>query len=200
MTDVPKSKRTRRFALPDHDDQRAVDAIDALLGARVDLDSDLHVESRGRGRAGASSTFGGLDPRLAFLDAVRREDERVRRYRRPAAVAVLAVVPSNGTAPAERDLERGSWQLVEAATRIIRETDRVARVGPGRLELLMPETRTHQAERVVERIRDDWEERMTGEPGTLRLVTAVAAVPPGEGVADGLERAESAVRSRTEHG
>ncbi|HET7026424.1 MAG TPA: hypothetical protein VFI28_01900 [Candidatus Limnocylindrales bacterium] len=195
MTNVPRSKRTR-FALPAHDDHRAVEAIDALLGPRGEPDADVRVEERGRGRAGATSTFGGLDPRLAFLEAVRREDERVRRYRRPAAVAVLALIPSNGSTSPGQDVERASWQLVEATTGTVRETDRVARVAAGRLHLLMPETRTRQAERVVERIRDEWETRMAAASGSLRLLCAVAAVPPGEGVAAALERAEDVVSVR----
>ncbi len=230
MTDLPKPKRTRRFALPAHDDHRAVEAIDALLGAPPAVDEERHVDERGRGRAAANSAFGGLDSRLEFLDAIRREDERVRRYRRPAAVAVLAIVPlhsngvgpSNGASPtvgpnaavgtdqsngtgvlgttnghepgmSRRDLERASWRLVEATTRAVRETDRVARVGPGTLEVLLPETRTRQAERVVARIRESWEERMGEEASGLRLLTAVASPPPGEGVVAGLDRAEAAV-------
>ncbi len=194
MTDGPKTKRTR-FALPAHDDHRAVGTIDALIRSPAPSDAEAHADDRGRGRAGAMSAFGGLDSRLSFLDAIRREDERVRRYRRPAAVAVLAIVSQSTNGRRAADLERGSWRLVEATTRIVRETDRVARVGPGRLELLLPETRTRQAERVVERIRARWEQRMSGEAGDLRLVTAVAGVPPGEGVAAGLERAQSAVEA-----
>jgi len=195
MTNVPRSKRTR-FALPAHDDHRAVEAIDALLGPRAEPDAAIHVEERGRGRAGATSTFGGLDPRLAFLDAVRREDERVRRYRRPAAVAVLALIASNGGTGRGQEVERASWQLVEATTGTVRETDRVSRVAAGRLHLLMPETRTRQAERVIERIRDEWEARMASAPGGVRLLCAVAAVPPGDGVTTALERADGVVTAR----
>jgi len=195
MTDLPRTKRTRRFALPATDDHRAVETIDALIRAPAEPDPDLHLE-RGRGRAGASSPFGGLDSRLTFLDAVRREDDRVRRYRRPAAVAVLAIIAPSANGRAAAEIERGSRRLIDATTRIVRETDRVARVAPGRLQLLMPETRTRQAERVVDRIRSQWEERMAAGPPGVRLVTAVAAIPPGDGVVAGLERVDSAVRTR----
>jgi hypothetical protein len=197
MTDLAKTKRTR-FALPAHDDHRAVGTIDALIRSPTAPDSEVHGDARGRGRAGAMSAFGGLDSRLSFLEAVRREDERVRRYRRPVAVAVLAIVSDSSNGQHASDLERGSWRLVDATTRIVRETDRVARVAPGRLQLLLPETRTRQAERVIERIRERWDERMSGERGELRLLTAVASVPPGEGVAAGLERAESAIHAHEE--
>jgi hypothetical protein len=194
MTHVPKAKRTR-FALPAHDDHRAVDTIDALIRAPAMPDEEVHADERGRGRAGALSAFGGLDSRMSFLDALRREDERVRRYRRPAAVAVLEIVSSPDEPARDPDLERSSWRLIDATTRIVRETDRVARVAPGRFHLLLPETKPRQAERVVERIRARWEERMSGETGDLRLITAVASVPPGEGVVAGLARAEATVEA-----
>jgi PleD family two-component response regulator len=197
MTHVTRAKRTR-FALPAHDDHRAVDAIDALIRAPAVPDDEVHADERGRGRAGAMSTFGGLDSRMSFLDALRREDERVRRYRRPAAVAVLEIVSPADELGRDPDLERSSWRLIDATTRIVRETDRVARVAPGTVHILLPETKPRQAERVVERIRARWEERMSGETGDLRLLTAVAAGPPGEGVLAGLARAEAAVAAAWE--
>jgi hypothetical protein len=193
MPNLPRARRPRRFALPAHDDHRAVDTIDALLGPRNRADADIHEAERGSGRPGADSTFGGLDPRLAFLDAVHREDDRVRRYRRPAAVAVLAIAGPNGTPVSPAHLDRGSWRLIDAATRVVRSTDRVARVGPDRLQLLMPETRLRSAERVVERIRAHWEERIAHDELPLRLVTAIAAPPPSEGIASGLGIADQAV-------
>jgi PleD family two-component response regulator len=195
MTDGPKAKRQRRFALPEHDDQRAVDAIDALLGAPPAPDPDLHAAERGRGRAGARSAFGGLDSRVAFLEAMRREEERVRRYRRPASVAILSIVSTSANGTAERDVDRGTWSLIDATTTILRETDRVARVAPGRVHILLPETRARQAERVVDRIRHRWSERPHGpdEDDTLSLAVGVAPIQATGGAAEAFERAETAV-------
>jgi hypothetical protein len=193
MTDAPKPRRPR-FALPEHDDRRAVEAIDALIGRHPKPEADDHSDERGRGRAGARSVFGGLDSRLAFLEAARREDDRVRRYRRPAAVAVLVVNSASSNGTGRKDVERGTWWLIEAATAMLRETDRVARVGPGRLHVLMPETRGRQAERVLERIRERWSERAgrsSAEQVLLRL--AVAPVAQGGGVDAAFARAEATV-------
>ncbi|HEU4673984.1 MAG TPA: hypothetical protein VFS32_13915 [Candidatus Limnocylindrales bacterium] len=194
MTDAPKSKRPRRFALPEHDDQRAVDAIDALLGRRSRPEVDAHLEERGRGRAAARSVFGGLDSRLAFIEAARREDDRIRRYRRPAAVAVLSVDSSSANGTAARDVERGTWWLVDAATGMLRETDRVARVAPGRLYVLLPETRARHAERVIERIRDQFSERAErAGGGSIELRLAVAPVAATGGIDEAFGRAERAI-------
>lgn len=194
-SDTPKANRPRRFALPAHDDHRAVEAIDALLGAPSASNPDALVAERGRGRAGSKGAFGGLDSRLAFMEATRREEERVRRYRRPASVAVLAVesVSRNGTGA--RDVERGTWWLIDATTRVVRETDRVARVGPGRIHLLLPETRPRQAERVVDRIRERWNEQLAaqGDRATVLLSVGIAAVPARGGAAEAFDRAESLV-------
>jgi GGDEF domain-containing protein len=192
MTDPPKPRRPRRFALPEHDDHRAVEAIDALLGRHPKPEAEEHLEERGRGRAGARSVFGGLDSRLAFQEAARREDDRVRRYRRPAAVAVLVVDSTSANGTAHKDVERGTWWLIEAATALLRETDRVARVGPGRLRVLMPETRARQAERVLERIRDRWAERADRSGGETVLLR-VAAAPVAHGVEAAFARADEAV-------
>ncbi|HEY3522987.1 MAG TPA: hypothetical protein VGK63_04745 [Candidatus Limnocylindrales bacterium] len=194
MTDAPKSKRPRRFALPEHDDHRAVETIDALLGRHPKPEADDHLEERGRGRAAARTVFGGLDSRLAFIEAAHREDDRIRRYRRPAAVAVLAVDSTSANGTAARDVDRGTWWLIEAATGMLRETDRVARVGPGRLYVLLPETRSRQAERVVERIRDQWSDRADRSgSGSLALRLAVAPVGAGGGIDDAFGRAERAL-------
>ncbi len=194
MTDPPKPKRPRRFALPEHDDQRAVDAIESLLGRHPRPDADAHLAERGRGRAAARTLFGGLDSRLAFIEAARREDDRIRRYRRPATVAVLSVRASSPNGTAARDVERGTWWLIEAATGMLRETDRVARVGPGRLYVLLPETRARHAERVVDRIRDEWSERARrAGAGSLALRLAVAPVSGGGGIDEAFGRAERAL-------
>jgi hypothetical protein len=104
----------------------------------------------------------------------------------------MSVASSSRNGTGARAVERGTWWLIEAATATLRETDRVARFGPGRLHVLLPETRGRQAERVVERIRERWAER-AGIAGTSEVVlrTAVAPVPTTGGIDDAFRRAEA---------
>jgi GGDEF domain-containing protein len=89
-----------------------------------------------------------LDTRTDWDAALLHEDARVARYGRPVSVLVVGLdLASSGTpdhlAPA----------IGIAIRSAARETDRVARVGPGRFHILLPETEEAEAAAVAERIR-----------------------------------------------
>lgn len=89
-----------------------------------------------------------LDTRPDWDAALHHEDARVARYGRPASVLVVGLDLASGAA-AERAVP-GLGMAIRAAAR---ETDRVARVGPARFHILLPETEEVEAGAVAERIR-----------------------------------------------
>jgi hypothetical protein len=89
-----------------------------------------------------------LDTRPDWDAALHHEDARVARYGRPASVLVVGLDLGTGAA-AERAVP-GLGIAIRAAAR---ETDRVARVGPARFHILLPETEEAEASAVAERIR-----------------------------------------------
>lgn len=89
-----------------------------------------------------------LDTRTDWDDALHHEDARVARYGRPASVLVVALGLSVGPLA-----ERAVPSIGNAIRAAARETDRVARVGPGRFHLLLPETEEAEANAVADRIR-----------------------------------------------
>ncbi len=107
---------------------------------------------------------------------MRHEDARVARYGRPASVVVLDVVARlNGGE--DRHMARvGSAIRAQA-----RETDRVARVGPTRFHVLLPETDEPEATALAERIRRACLEIVPGSAGAEAMVRAAAASPVGGG-------------------
>ena len=119
------------------------------------------------GPADGSRGLGQPDPATGLLTAtgwgtiVADEDARVRRYRRAATVVMIEIdgldrlAERLGPGVADR-LVPGVSAIVR---RLAREADQVARLGHGRLGVLLPETDEIQAINYVERIRgasDEW--------------------------------------------
>lgn len=104
-----------------------------------------------------------MDTRTDWDAALEHEDARVARYGRPACVLVVHLDVAAGAhaeradpkrAAAQRaDPERVAATLALAIRAAARETDRVARVGPGRFHVLLPETDETEAAAIAERIR-----------------------------------------------
>ncbi len=89
-----------------------------------------------------------LDTRTDWEAALYHEDARVARYGRPASVLVVAIDTDSPQAG-----ERVAPALGLAIRSAARETDRVARIGPMRFHVLLPETDEAEAAAVAERIR-----------------------------------------------
>jgi GGDEF domain-containing protein len=181
------STRARRFALPDLNDPRTEESIDAYLAGPATR----------RGRPGATEPipfaaghpFDGLLARVAWLEALARESTRQERYGRPAAVVVFDVEASRGVASLDDWLGRIAGPIAHAIRRGARETDLVTRVGPARFQVLLPETTELEASRYADRVVADcriWLGAM-GAPVGLR---SIAAAPTGEStLEDALELA-----------
>lgn len=118
---------------------------------------------------------------------MRLEDARVARYGRPACLLIVDV------ALQPRGSEDRFAGRVGAAIRAqARETDRVARVGPARFHLLLPETDEREAASLADRICRAAREVLPVPPGQVATVRALVASPiDGGTLADALRQAGS---------
>lgn len=127
-----------------------------------------------------------LDTRTDWERALRHEDARIARYARPASVLIVdvALAPAGGE-------DRFAGRIGAAIRAEARETDRVARVGPARFHLLLPETDEGEASTLADRICRATRDALPGPPG--RAVTVRAAVSSsadGGSLVDALGHAE----------
>lgn len=107
---------------------------------------------------------------------MRQEDARVARYGRPATVIVVELMlPANGAE--ERHIARVGTAIRAQA----RETDRVARVGPMRFHVLLPETDEPEGTALAERIARACRESLPTTIQSEAVVRAAAASPAGGG-------------------
>jgi hypothetical protein len=159
----------------DHHDERTSERIEAFLdGPRPERRSrPRHLRSEALRRPRRTMP---MDTRTDWDAALRHEDARVARYGRPAAVLVVDVQPAEPHL-ADPLAARVGTVIREHA----RETDRIARVGPTRFHVLLPETSEPEAVVLAERVRSTCAAWGSAGPGLpLRIVTA-AATPDGGG-------------------
>ncbi len=125
-----------------HEDTRTSEGIEAFING-PSVRRVRRVEDDPRRRSGLAA----LEDPGAWQRALELEDDRVARYRRPAAVVGLDVslVGADPSFVAEA--------VGEAMTREARETDRITWVGAGRFHVLLPETSEREAIRFAERAR-----------------------------------------------
>jgi hypothetical protein len=170
---VANSRRAPRFSLPEMADQGVDEAISSFLsGPQVRRGRREPTNLLGRG----GGSFGTLETRISWEEALHREAARCARYRRPAAVMVISAAAGR-TADASRWLNRVATPIAHAIHRGIRETDLVTRTGDARFQVLMPETTERQARHVAERIAIDckvWLEAIEA-PVSVRVVSAATA-------------------------
>jgi hypothetical protein len=190
----PEPSRARRFALPELADDRAGHVIEAFLDGR-------HAR-RGRPTPvdGAVQTpanpLVALVSRLDWYEALRRESARGRRYRRHAAIVVLAAQPTIGTtdgAPPPDHvadwLRRVAGPIAHVLRRGIRATDLVTRAGEARFQLLLPESTERAAAALVERLIADCEVWLTAAGAPVVLEAAVTALARDDVPEEAVERA-----------
>jgi hypothetical protein len=187
-----ESPRTRRFALPDLDDRRTDGAIDALLAGG----------ERHRGRpapeplpVGGRPGFDGLESRVAWMEALHREDARQQRYRRAASVVVFEATLLARSEGAGDWLERIAGPIAHTIRRAARQTDRVTRASDTRFQVLLPETTEADAAHFAERVLADcavWLAALHA-PVTVRASAAAATAPGDSSLQDALERAIEAL-------
>jgi GGDEF domain-containing protein len=149
-----ESTRARRFALPDLDDERTGEAIEAFLeGPKVRRGRPTPrppVELAQPRRA--SNDLRSLPGRLEFNAALDRENLRAARYGRPAAVAIVELKPDRAGLSVDPWLKSIAGPIARTLRSDSRATDLVARVASTRFQILLPETSESGAERLAERV------------------------------------------------
>ena len=180
--------RRKRFALPrDHHDElqsgRTAEQIEAFLEGptRVSRAQDpLPGRAIRRPRALIP-----LDTRMDWQRALDLEDARLARYGRTASVLVVDVA----TTPPEA-VDASAARIGAAIRAESREIDRVARVGPGRFHVLLPETDGNDATAIGERMARACRAALAApaQTGVEIRTAAVQAVEPGS-LVDALRRA-----------
>ena len=131
-----------------------------------------------------------MDTRTDWDIALRHEDARVARYGRPAAIlAVRLRLPAAGA------VDQYAARIGGAIRQQARETDRVARFGPDRFHVLLPETLEAEATVLAERVRTACIAVIPGAQGSEVDVQVAAAGTSGGG---SLLEAMRAVKARLE--
>ncbi|MEW5990191.1 MAG: hypothetical protein AB1736_02445 [Chloroflexota bacterium] len=183
------ASRSRRFSLPALADARAEESIDAFLTGPL----------RRRGRAidptprPLGDPLAGLTPRIAWLEALERESARHRRYRRPAAVVIVAAGPAGRGRPVDGWLGRVAGPIAHAVHRGLRETDLVARTSEATFQVLMPETTAREAARVAARVAADCDVWLRAVDAPVAVRTASAATAHDMSLEAAFEKARTAI-------
>jgi diguanylate cyclase (GGDEF)-like protein len=114
------------------------------------------------------------------------EDARIQRYRRPATIVLIELdgfegfVSALGQAAGDRVLVA----VADTLKRHARSSDHVARLGPGRFGLLLPETGEVEAINLTERMRSLCELWLASGSIALRLAIGWASPAAGAGLAE----------------
>jgi diguanylate cyclase (GGDEF)-like protein len=120
------------------------------------------------------------------------EDARIHRYGRPATVVMVELdgldrlIGVFGHDAADRVL----LALSDAMRRHARSADHVARLGPGRFGILLPETGEVEAVNYVERAREVCELWLESGAMSLRLAIGWASLAPDANLADAVAVAQ----------
>jgi diguanylate cyclase (GGDEF)-like protein len=133
------------------------------------------------------------------------EDARIHRYRRPATIVLIELDGFEGfvSALGQPAGDRVLVAVADTLKRHARSSDHVARLGPGRFGLLLPETGEVEAINLTERIRSLCELWLASGSIALRLAIGWASPAAGAGLAESYvvaaERMYSEIR-RAAHG
>jgi diguanylate cyclase (GGDEF)-like protein len=133
----------------------------------------------------------GLASRQAWNDALRREEDRLARYRRPATILVADLDGLERFAAAfGQDVASCLIPPVAAAiSRNARNADIVASTEYGRFVALLPETSEIAATNYVERVRADCDSWLDACAVTIRMAIGWAQPIGSETLADALRLA-----------
>jgi diguanylate cyclase (GGDEF)-like protein len=161
---------------PDTDGDLAAPVTDA---GGADADGEAEPPSEPGPESASVNALSGIDPLTGLLDhstftrLIVAEDVRIRRYHRPATVVIFEVdgldrlVDRLGPDAGDRVLPA----LSDTMRRLARGVDHVARLGPSRFGVLLPETDEVAAINYVERVRRACE--LWLESGAIALGLAV---------------------------
>lgn len=185
--------RPRRFVLPAEEDARTTEAIEGFLVGhrpRRRVASPAIVALRGRGSALVRpDPFLALESRLDWLAALAGEEARHARYRRPVVVVLCEL--RSAAAPVAPRVEAGLVRrFADLLRRETRPTDRIARLGPARFAILLPETTEVGATQLVERLQARTADWSNGTPGVV-VGAGWASPRRGETLREAMAKAEA---------
>ena len=173
-------------------DPRTDEAIDALLAGRA----------RRRGRppgtalvpADGGRSFEGLESRLAWNDALGRENARQQRYSRATSIVAFSIEPLSEVARTDRWLDRVAAPVSHAIRRGARETDLVTRAAPGLFQVLLPETTEPEASAFADRILADCRVWLDALSAPVAIHAAAAGTMGDSSLSETLDRALDLLR------
>ena len=122
---------------------------------------------------------------------VADEDARVNRYRHPATVVIIELdgferlIATLGTGAGDRVLPA----LADALSRNARAADHLARLGPSRFGILLPETGEVEAINYIERVREACDLWLESGAIAMRLSIGWASPGPDSSLAAAVTRA-----------
>lgn len=170
----------------DHHDERVGERIEAFLEGPQRTTRTGTRTARPASVIRARTTIP-MDTRADWDQALRQEDARTLRYGRPASVMVAVM-----RLPPDEDGDRYAGRVGKAIRFEARETDRVARVGPDRFHVLLPETLESDAAALAERVRLACLALSLGnQPSALEVRTSAATPVPGQTLRDALRIAST---------
>jgi hypothetical protein len=185
-----ESTRARRFALPDLEDERADEVIEAFLeGPDVrryrpplltsgvpSTTTVLEVASRAAATPRSTTDIRTIPGRIEWTAALERESARAARYGRPASVAIVELRPDRPGFLVDPWLRSLAGPIARVLRQGTRATDLVARVADTRFQVLMPETPETGAGRFAERVAGECRTiiQTSGAPVAVRLSVAAA--------------------------
>lgn len=134
--------------------------------------------------------------RLEFNSALERESLRAARYGRPAAVAIVELVPERTNHAIDIWLRSLAGPVSRTLRQGARATDLVARVANTRFQVLLPETPEEGAGRFAERVSAACQTSIdaSGAPVSVRVTIAAATTDHSlhEALATALQSIEAA--------
>jgi diguanylate cyclase (GGDEF)-like protein len=134
----------------------------------------------------------GLETAFVWNDSLRYEEARRARYGHAATVVVLELFGLDRLAERLGSTVANRLIVPVAATlvRSSRASDRVARVGPARFHVLMPETDEVSAINYVERVRESLDMWLEAGAVAIRANIGWASPPTGGTLADAVRLAD----------
>jgi hypothetical protein len=188
-----ESTRARRFALPDLEDERSGESIEAYIHGRgvwgTTQQATAHTPE------GDAVAIRSMPGRIEWNAAVARESARHARYERPAAVAILELKPLRPSVAMDSWLRVHAAPVGQVLLRQSRASDIVARVGATRFQVLLPETTADAAGEFVGRVVGECQEQLRALGAPLRVTASFAASTPDVPLADAVSQAVRSIEA-----
>jgi PleD family two-component response regulator len=185
--------RPRRFALPDQEDSRAGESIEAFISGPTRRERGRRPRPI-RAPLKTNDPLVGLQTRVDWNDALDREDARVDRYGRPASVAIVSVVSKNHGTHLDPDwVGRLARPVAHVLRRSARETDVIARTAEAAFYVLLPETSETEARHFIDRVGGDCDVWLSAVGLPVQVRAVVASAGPELRLTEALETAKTAL-------